>query len=144
MTADGLLAQCRDCQSERYAEYRQTDAGRAVKRNHNARRRAAKADVPSVGFDRAAYQGLPCYSCPGVATVHDHWYPLQGERTEFTQDAPWNCLPQCGTCSSRKGNRDPLTWWAREYRPFDGLVIVTDDAEWFDAEPDWAHVAAGL
>ncbi len=117
---------------------------RVTSRDTAARRRAVKADIPSVRFDRTAYYGLPCYSCGAEADTHDHWYPLQGERTEFTVDAPWNCLPQCRPCGSSKNNADPLTWWSRDRRPFDGLVIVADDADWLDSEPDWAHVAAGL
>ncbi|SNT08248.1 hypothetical protein SAMN05443665_1015136 [Actinomadura meyerae] len=143
--ADGLHTVCRSCHSLRVVEWQRANPGK--KADRNARRRAAKAGVPSEPFDRTACYGLPCYSCGDPADTHDHLFPVNGELTEFTVDAPRNVLPQCRSCGSSKGNMNPLDWWAREHRPFDGLVVVWDEDDWFgDDAPDldWAHVAAGI
>ena len=105
----GIRSECKTCHRKIYVTSRNPDNYRLRKREHESRRRAAKAGVNALKYSKddmmtlAAILGVICLRCGGKDAMQvDHVMPL----SKGGVDHPVNFQPLCRRCNEWKQARD--------------------------------------
>jgi len=120
-SADGLRGHCKACESARFADYSRTEAGRAVTRGRDQRRRARERSLPTDGTGPREWAAwaeeqdeFTCYLCGGMLTAEDdiHWDHVDPISTGSTGTVLHNMRAVHARCNLMRGNRSLDEWWA--------------------------------
>lgn len=86
---------------------------RAGRRRNEAKRRAAFGSITRAQFKMimSATNGRCSYCEREAGLVMDHFEPIANGGVTF----PFNLLPACARCNSRKGARNPIDWILSEF-----------------------------